>query len=55
LIFPPKEFFKYAEADLASSYEHIVNGLSNSKRAPDCQLDTLLYVLGYYSKSQDKF
>lgn len=52
----PQDFIKYAEVDLQSNYEHsIVNALSNSKRALDCQLDSLLYFLGYYNISQKSF
>jgi len=52
----PQDFIKYAEFDLASKYEHnIVNALSNSKRALDCQLDSLLFSFGYYQKSQKGF
>lgn len=52
----PQDFIKYAEVDLQSNYEHsIVNALSNSKRALDCQLDSLLYLLGYYNISQKNF
>ena len=49
----PQDFISYAEVDLTSSYEHnIINALSNSKRALDCQLDILLLSFGYYKKSQ---
>lgn len=49
----PQDFISYAEVDLASSYEHnLINALSNSKRALDCQLDILLLSFGYYKKSQ---
>jgi hypothetical protein len=49
----PQDFISYAEVDLASDYEHnIINALSNSKRALDCQLDILLLSFGYYKKSQ---
>lgn len=51
----PQEFIKYAEYDLNLKYDHnIVNALSNAKRALDCQLDTILLVLGYYFLSQKK-
>lgn len=49
----PQDFINYAQIDLASDYEHnIINALSNSKRALDCQLDILLLSFGYYKKSQ---
>jgi len=49
----PQDFISYAEVDLASDYEHnVINALSNSKRALDCQLDILLLSFGYYKKSQ---
>ena len=49
----PLEFLSYAEKDLALDYDHnIINALSNSKRALDCQLDTLLLSFGFYKKSQ---
>ncbi len=52
----PQDFIKYAEIDLSSDYEHnIINALSNSKRALDCQLDTLMVAFGYYKKSQKEF
>lgn len=52
----PQNFIKYAEIDLTSDYEHnIINALSNSKRALDCQLDTLLFAFGYYRVSQKEF
>jgi hypothetical protein len=52
----PQDFIKYAETDLTSDYEHnIINALSNSKRALDCQLDTLLLAFGFYKISQLEF
>ena len=52
----PQDFIKYAEIDLSNKYEHnIINALSNSKRALDCQLDTLLFSFGFYKISQKEF
>jgi hypothetical protein len=52
----PQDFIKFAELDLSNDYEHnIINALSNSKRALDCQLDTLLVAFAYYKKSQRDF
>lgn len=49
----PQDFIHYAQVDLASDNNHnIINALSNSKRAIDCQLDILLLSFGYYNKSQ---
>jgi hypothetical protein len=49
----PQDFIKYSEIDLSNNYDHnIINALSNSKRALDCQLDTLLVAFGYYDLSQ---
>ncbi len=47
------QFFKFAENDLNSKYEHnLINSLSNIKRAIDCQMDTLLFAFGLYKKSK---
>lgn len=52
----PQDFLKYAELDLATKNDHkIVNALSNSKRAIDCQVDLLLLAFGFYKLSQKKF
>jgi len=49
----PQDFISFAEVDLASDYEHnVINALSNSKRALDCQLDIILLSFGYYKESQ---
>ena len=38
----PGKFLKFAEYNLTAKYDHcLVNSLSNTKRAIDCQLDTL--------------
>lgn len=50
-----KEFLKSAEYDLSSEYDrHLVNALSNIKRAIDCQLDSLLFGFGLFEKSKKK-
>jgi hypothetical protein len=51
----PHEFLRFAEYDLRSSYEHhLVNALSNIKRAIDCQLDSLLVGFGLFDESKRK-
>lgn len=43
----PVEFLKFAEHDLNANYDHhLVNSLSNTKRAIDSQLDSLLIGFG---------
>lgn len=49
----PNEFLKFAEFDLIAEYEHhLVNSLSNTKRAIDSQLDSLLIGFGLSEKSK---
>jgi len=49
----PQEFLYFAREDFSqNSKRSLVNGLSNAKRAIDCQLDSILYVIGYYEKSK---
>lgn len=49
----PKQFLEFAEYDLNNEYSHhLVNSLSNIKRAIDCQLDSLLFVFGLFKKSK---
>ena len=49
----PKNFIEFAKADLKSkSIRSLINALSNTKRALDCQLDGILYTLGYYKESK---
>jgi hypothetical protein len=51
----PHEFLKFAEHDLNNAYEHhLVNALSNIKRATDCQFDSLLVGFGLYEISRRK-
>ena len=51
----PQDFLKFAELDLSSEHDHnIINALSNSKRAIDCQVDLLLLAFGFYKLSQQK-
>jgi hypothetical protein len=48
-----KHFLKYAEYDLNTKYEHhLINALSNIKRALDCQLDSLLFAFGLLKKAR---
>lgn len=43
----PREYLRFAEYDLNANYDHhLVNSLSNSKRAIDSQLDSLLIGFG---------
>lgn len=43
----PREFLRFAEHDLNANYNHhLVNSLSNTKRAIDSQLDSLLIGFG---------
>lgn len=49
----PKNFLSYADYDLTNEYpHHLVNSLSNIKRAIDCQFDSLLYGFGLFEKSK---
>ena len=49
----PEEFLRYAETDLEATLPHrFVNALSNTKRALDCQLDSILDALGLYETSR---
>jgi hypothetical protein len=49
----PRSFLRFAESDYRKEYpHHIVNALSNTKRAIECQMDSLLYAFGLFSKAQ---
>jgi len=49
----PKDFLKFAEEDLEKdNLRASVNALSNIKRAIDCQVESLLYVFGFYKKAK---
>ncbi len=51
----PEDFIKFANDDLESSIDHkAINALSNAKRALDCQMDSLLLIIGFYDVSQKK-
>ena len=51
--FTAKDFLKFAEYDLSSECDHhVVNALSNIKRAINCQTDSLLFGLGLFEKSK---
>ncbi|MDY0277713.1 MAG: hypothetical protein RBQ97_06480 [Acholeplasma sp.] len=45
----PKEYLDFAKYDLETNYpHHLINCLSNTKRAIHCQVDSLLIYLGLY-------
>ena len=47
----PSEFIKHAEFDIQQNSNHgLVNGLSNAKRAIDCQVDSVLGCFGLLSR-----
>lgn len=49
----PSKFLKFAEYDLTANYDHcLVNSLSNTKRAIDCQLDSLLIAFGLSGRAK---
>jgi len=49
----PNRFLKFAEYDLIANYDHcFVNSLSNTKRAIDCQLDSLLIAFGLSERAK---
>jgi hypothetical protein len=51
----PRDFLTFAEFDLASEYDHhLINSLSNTKRAIECQLDCLLYGFGLFERSKNQ-
>jgi hypothetical protein len=51
----PHDFLRFAEYDLNNKYEHhLINALSNLKRAIDCQLDSLLFGFGLYDQAKKK-
>jgi hypothetical protein len=51
----PHDFLRFAEYDLNNKYEHhLINALSNLKRAIDCQLDSLLFGFGLYDEAKKK-
>jgi hypothetical protein len=48
-----KSYLEYAENDLNNEYNHhLINALSNTKRAIDSQLDSILYAFGLLEKSR---
>jgi hypothetical protein len=50
----PDEFLKFAEYDSTAEYDHhLVNSLSNSKRAIDSQLDSLLIAFGLSKRAKN--
>jgi len=49
----PEKFLSFAKSDLKQKLKRgSINALSNVKRAIDCQLDSLLIVLGFYKKAK---
>lgn len=49
----PNEFLEFAEHDLIAKYDHhLVNSLSNTKRAIDSQLDSLLIGFGLSERAK---
>jgi len=49
----PKDFIKFANHDLTAQYDHhLVNSLSNTKRAIDSQLDSLLIGFGLSERAK---
>jgi len=49
----PKDYLKFAESDLTTQYDHhLVNSLSNTKRAIDSQLDSLLIGFGLSKRAK---
>ncbi|WP_340818174.1 hypothetical protein [Methanolobus sp. WCC4] len=51
----PKEFIQYAEANLNENTPHgLLDCLSNTKRAIECQMDSLLMFLGLYDIAKKK-
>lgn len=52
----PRQFLRFAEQDLNGAYEHhLINALSNVKRAIDCQVDSLLVGFGLFEESGKRF
>ncbi len=49
----PEDFISFAKEDLAEFTEKsLINALSNIKRAIDCQVESLLYLFGFYRKAK---
>jgi len=50
----PNEFLKYARLDLKANYDHhLINSLTNIKRAIDCQIDSIFIGLGINTKKSE--
>ena len=50
----PEQFLEFAKKDIENSGKHaLVNALSNSKRAIDCQVDKILHCFGINAKRQN--
>jgi len=51
----PSNYLEFARFDFGNRCNHhLINSLTNSKRALDCQLDSLLYGFGLYPLSKRK-
>lgn len=51
----PNHFLRFAKSDLnLKTKRSTVNALSNAKRAIECQVDEILYVLGHYKAAKRK-
>jgi len=51
----PKDFLNFAELDIQKDdFHHLVNCLTNSKRAIECQIDSLLFRFGLLEISRKK-
>lgn len=51
----PSDFLKFAENDLDVNLKHsVINALSNTKRALECQCDLLLLVFGFSNQPRKK-
>jgi hypothetical protein len=51
----PRDFLKFAESDLKANYDHhLINSLTNIKRAIDCQIDSLFVGFGINTKKSDE-
>jgi hypothetical protein len=47
----PKEFLTFGEYDLKENYKHhLINSLSNIKRAIHCQIDSIMFGFGLHNK-----
>lgn len=50
----PNDFLNFARQDLKANYEHhLINSLTNVKRAIDCQIDSIFIALGLNTKKSE--